>query len=110
MSGSDGILGDSHLAKNTLPHLYRSKSALNTELHAISQVQAYAMVSNTITVNNSGVQIAYTDSGVPSQSPYITVVAIHGMLFSARALIVPSQLFSKEFKTSLPRKAYASLL
>jgi hypothetical protein len=47
------------------------------------------MTLDTITVNDSGIQIAYTDSGVPSKSPYITVVAIHGMLFSARSFPNP---------------------
>ncbi|KAK2467226.1 hypothetical protein APHAL10511_000775 [Amanita phalloides] len=38
---------------------------------------------NSIIVNDSGIQIAYTDSGAPSASPYITIVAIHGMCFSS---------------------------
>ncbi|KAF8343237.1 hypothetical protein F5887DRAFT_973984 [Amanita rubescens] len=38
---------------------------------------------DTIVVNDSepGVQFAYTDTGPPSQSSYITIVAIHGMAF-----------------------------
>ncbi|KAF8629752.1 hypothetical protein AX15_003292 [Amanita polypyramis BW_CC] len=41
------------------------------------------MAFDSIVVNDAGVQIAYTDTGAPSQSPYITIVAIHGMCFSA---------------------------
>ena len=43
------------------------------------------MAFETIVINDLGVQIAYTDTGTPSVSPYITIVAIHGMCFSARS-------------------------
>jgi len=41
------------------------------------------MAFDSILVNDSGIQIAYTDTGAPSQSPYITIVAVPGMCFSA---------------------------
>jgi hypothetical protein len=44
------------------------------------------MAQDTIIVNDSGVQMAYTDTGAPSQLPYITIVAIHGLCFAARSL------------------------
>ncbi len=76
-----------------LPEIFNTSPfvSFNSDLNerrAIPQV-AYAMALDTIIVNDSGIQIAYTDSGVPSQSPYITVVAIHGMLFSARSFPSP---------------------
>lgn len=48
------------------------------------------MAQDTIIVNDSGVQMAYTDTGAPSQLPYITIVAIHGLCFSARSLHIIS--------------------
>ena len=46
------------------------------------------MSFNTITVS-PGVELAYTDSGAPSASPYTTIFAIHGMCFTNRMLNRP---------------------
>lgn len=43
------------------------------------------MSFKTITVS-PGVELAYTDSGAPSVSPYTTIFAIHGMCFTNRML------------------------
>ncbi|KAK0222340.1 Alpha/Beta hydrolase protein [Armillaria fumosa] len=41
------------------------------------------MLSDTLIVNAStGVELSYVDSGAPSQVPYITIFAIHGMIFT----------------------------
>lgn len=37
-----------------------------------------------LVVNDAGTEIAYTDSGAPVQTPYLTIVAIHGLCFTAR--------------------------
>ncbi|THH21276.1 hypothetical protein EW146_g257 [Bondarzewia mesenterica] len=42
------------------------------------------MPSDTLVVTKSGVQLSYIDSGAPSKSPYITIIAIHGMCFAGR--------------------------
>ncbi|KAK0472647.1 Alpha/Beta hydrolase protein [Armillaria novae-zelandiae] len=41
------------------------------------------MSSNTLIVNaSSGVELSYIDSGAPAQASYITIFAIHGMIFT----------------------------
>ncbi|KAK0460259.1 uncharacterized protein EV420DRAFT_1332722 [Desarmillaria tabescens] len=41
------------------------------------------MTSSTLVVNAStGVELSYIDSGAPAQSSYITIFAIHGMIFA----------------------------
>ncbi|GJJ16022.1 hypothetical protein Clacol_010301 [Clathrus columnatus] len=37
---------------------------------------------NKLIVDETSVEIAFTDSGAPSQTPYITIIAVHGMCFS----------------------------
>ncbi|EJC99595.1 uncharacterized protein FOMMEDRAFT_160017 [Fomitiporia mediterranea MF3/22] len=37
---------------------------------------------NSITLNNKGIELSYSDSGAPAQGPYTTVVAVHGMGFT----------------------------
>ena len=74
---------------------------------------------DTIVINDSGGKFAYTDTGPHSQSPYITIVTIHGMAFCARMFRFRfrrrlfcgvRQWCSKEFKMSLSTKEYAILL
>ena len=62
------------------------------------------MAFKTIVVNDSGIHVAYTDTGAPSQSPYVTIVAIHGMCFSARSFHL--SLSSTIFLTQLPTATF----
>lgn len=57
------------------------------------------MALDIITVNDSGTQIAYTDTGAPSQSPYITMVAIHGMSFSGGSFLLMFPQFRPDWPT-----------
>ncbi|EEB87037.1 hypothetical protein MPER_15798, partial [Moniliophthora perniciosa FA553] len=42
------------------------------------------MAFNAMVVNNaSGVELSYLDSGAPSHSPYTTIFAVHGMIFTS---------------------------
>lgn len=46
------------------------------------------MHSNALTVG-AGVELAYTDSGAPSSSPYTTIFAVHGVVFTNCMYLVP---------------------